>query len=1402
MQKSYLLLLIIFFFFAFAKAQPTAKEQETFTELYQKMSQEAQNKNYAQAAAFGEQAEPFAEKVLAKEPTKLASFYYNLAGFQAAIPDATKAEASYKKCIELRKKHLGTDHPDYIKTIDKLASLYTATGRQADADKLLAQLKKEQQNTTADNRQGQNSPEFAKTLTNQALAQIKSGKNKEAEKNLLQAIDIYQKNNIKTADYATAADAYGIVLAQKGKIKEAIPFFESAYEIRKTQFGENHTLTQETAYNLAVCYDETRQPAKSLKILENFIQFQEKNNQQNLPKYIEALSFLGRLYLNNKDVTNGEKVLKKALEAEQKNSKTSPQYVQILNDLARLEFLRGNPHLAENYQRVALENMEKGKGKNSLDYANAVVNLANVLKQQNKHAQAEASYQQALTILKNLKQEKSSLGLQITAHLAELYASEKRFEQAAKLYEQILPQQKETLGEDNPQYWISLANLADCYVSLKDYKKAKPLYETLINIPSAASSPLFPRWLINLGGFYYETGAYRKAEAFFETALKTYEERLAGQEAPYIETLENLANLYKNEGRFSKAEKLYRQALDLCKKIFGEKHFSYLLLQNNLANLYKSLGRYEEAEIIYKQNLQKLSEQSEETLQYAQVLNDMAVLYREAGKFAETEPLLNKALDIRKKIVGEKSAEYAETLQNLASLHKLMGRYQEAATEYQKVLSIRKEVLGQSHPDYATTLNALANLYKKTNNLDKAEPLYLEALNIRKAIFGEENPEYAFSLDNLANFYQNTNQFQKAENIYKQALAIRKKSYGTNHPIYASSLNNLAVLYEKNKQYAQAEQFYKEAIGIFKATLGNKHPNYIATLNNLAMIYEGQQKFEQATPLFRELAENTLEQIKRNFSTLSESEKRQFFAANKPFLDNFILFAANSYFRKPKDYTVLVEEAFQLLVATKGIVLNSTGKARKEILESKDAKLIATYEEWLKLREMIAKLYNLGTAELKRRNINLDSLDEKANTLEKELSAKSKSFAEAFNTKLFTWKDLQAKLKDQEVLFEIARIQGEKGKVFYVVFVIKKNTQNCPEVLILSNGAELEEALAFYKNSIKFRKEDKESYTTYWKPFEPFLAGIKKVYFSADGVFTQINPSTLYNTTSQKYVVEQYQIAFLTNAKDLLQSKTTTTLAGKAVLVGNPSYQIQGTADNRNLLDPDNQDSFWLRNSVFVSLPATQTEIENIEKNLQSIKNLQIRKLLGKEATEANLKTELNQVQLLHIATHGFFIPSKLDDEGKGKVILLDAKESEDDPQDDPMLRSGLVFAGVTDYFRSEKRNPNDEDGILTAYEVMNLKLDNTALVVLSACETGLGKVQAGEGVYGLQRAFKIAGTQSLVMSLWKVDDSATQELMQNFYEEWVKTNNKAQAFVKAQNKLKEKYKHPYYWGAFVMIGE
>jgi CHAT domain-containing protein len=294
------------------------------------------------------------------------------------------------------------------------------------------------------------------------------------------------------------------------------------------------------------------------------------------------------------------------------------------------------------------------------------------------------------------------------------------------------------------------------------------------------------------------------------------------------------------------------------------------------------------------------------------------------------------------------------------------------------------------------------------------------------------------------------------------------------------------------------------------------------------------------------------------------------------------------------------------------------------------------------------------------------------------------------------------------------------------------------------------------------------------------------VYFSPDGVFNQINLNTLLDTKTQRYVLDETRITLVTNTKDLLLARKEEAFNNLAYLFGYPDYGVN--AEDRRAIAKQERQSQMVSYSLALErgssdlseLPGTKTEVENIA-GMMTAKGWQPEVLTGDKALEETLK-DCFKPRVLHIATHGYF--------------QSDASENHN-----PLLRSGLMLTGAAQTLAGNK-DERTEDGILTAYEAMNLNLDNTDLVVLSACETGLGTIKNGEGVYGLQRAFKVAGANTIIMSLWKVDDEATQALMIEFYNQWLKTGNKQQAFNQAQQNIRAKKKSPYYWGAFVMVGE
>ena len=302
----------------------------------------------------------------------------------------------------------------------------------------------------------------------------------------------------------------------------------------------------------------------------------------------------------------------------------------------------------------------------------------------------------------------------------------------------------------------------------------------------------------------------------------------------------------------------------------------------------------------------------------------------------------------------------------------------------------------------------------------------------------------------------------------------------------------------------------------------------------------------------------------------------------------------------------------------------------------------------------------------------------------------------------------------------------------------------------------------------------------------------KKIYFSPDGVYQQVNMYTLLNPDTKKYLIDETNICLLTNSQDILQV-VADSKSKSAEIFSYPDYDFIPKTVEVASTEPLSRYGF----SHLVELPGTKIEADTITKILKS-KNWKVNEHLQAEATEDAIK-KIDNPQILHIATHGFFLKDV--DDNAAEVIGLQSQIA----KENPLLRSGLMLAGAAAVARDSMVDNTKEDGILTAYEAAGLNLSQTDLVVLSACETGLGEMHNGQGVYGLQRAFMVAGAKSIIMSLWVVDDFATQELMSNFYREWLKdpsADNKQKAFRIAELKLKEKFPEPYYWGAFVMVGK
>lgn len=859
-------------------------------------------------------------------------------------------------------------------------------------------------------------------------------------------------------------------------------------------------------------------------------------------------------------------------------------------------------------------------------------------------------------------------------------------------------------------------------------------------------------------------GAIKKADIILntgDTGLKnksdvTPEQKCRG-DLDVAEELYDRKRLKLAEGAFITAKQSYES-----NNLTGNINYSKVIADMGL--LYATMGRYDLAKKYTPQALEiREKTLTKKSKAYAASLNNNAVLNQDLGQYNEAEQFFQDAVQTVKEQVGEKTQEYATVLNNQAIFFAKIGRVDQAIEKSKTAIDILNQLNVKDDHTTVGFQSNLALLYQQTGKLADAESIYLKLENSLKAF--SDNPYYGGVLDNLGLLYIQMGKLDKVEGYFVKSAGV----YKTRSQVgYAKVLNDLGNFYRMQGRFDEAEQKLTESLNIRATQLDINHPDYVKSEEDMGILHWKKGDLEKAYTNLQSAMNKSLDFVDRFFPPMSEAEKTKYWDVLQPRFQRFFNYCLDAQAKN----SAIVNDMYNYQIATKALLLNSTNKIKQSILGSGNADLIKDYTAWLDKKETLARYYSLSKAELVEQKIDLPALEQEANDMERALSQKSADFAQGYTADRITFNKIASLLTDNEAVVELIRIRSF-DKDFtsdskYAALVLVKNSTE-PKLTVLDNGNQLETRYAkYYRNSIKQKANDEFSYDQFWARIEGAMAGKKTIYISPDGVFNQINLNTLKKTGGD-FLLNKYDFAIVGNSKDLigLKNQKTSTPKKDAFLLGFPNYG----------------------GATIPALPGTKVEVEGISRILKTT-GYQVTLPQQNDATESKIKS-LNGPAMVHIATHGYFL-----EDGAVGVASENAK-------DNPLLRSGLLLAGASKTMSGEVL-PNlesNDNGVLTAYEAMNLNLNGTNLLVMSACETGLGDVRAGEGVYGLQRAFIVAGAKALVMSLWKVDDAATQALMTNFYTNLSKGGSKLKAFKQAQQQLMLKYKDPYYWGAFVMVG-
>lgn len=867
-----------------------------------------------------------------------------------------------------------------------------------------------------------------------------------------------------------------------------------------------------------------------------------------------------------------------------------------------------------------------------------------------------------------------------------------------------------------------------------------------------------------------------------ERAKLVYEKAGATDDPYYNRIISGLADLQINivalceqaldkfmSGQYQDAIPLFLQIIEYNKANRPDEIVQLATWQKALGTAYLNVGDYNNAERYFLSSLDYLETKNlQKDPAYRSVLDALSVLYSHLQNYEKANILNGKAKTLYEEAL-DFGDDYVRCLNNSAQIQKSLGF--NIVAKMQLDVALRQ---AESNLSNKGTLSETITIFEQFME----QPIDQIALDDNFYIQTRIIP-YITLLSNAAVVYSDLGYFTEAARVARKAIKIAEE-YGLDA---ALPYNNLGSIYFYKSLFPQSIKWYQKGYELSKTPYESDEIGFNVAFSMFL------SKDSNAAKFSSEFSEKIKKNIRDQFAFMSGEERAVYwkhFENYLPLLNLIIYESGQSEF-----YGAI----FDNILETKGLLLRSTNAIRDAIIKSGNDIDKKDYTRIIHLKQLLQSETNDSLKTAYRKEIE---------EIDKRLTRNINAYSEFAGSQNISWLDVKNSLAEQDIAIEFYNIpilwgldsvQTIDGEPRYCAVTLRKGYEY-PHIipLVTENRLDSLDRDELYSSDVL--------YDMIWKPLEQELDGVQNIYFAADRSLHKIGIEYAPRSTG-KSIGEEYNIYRLSSTR-LLAEKRPERKTDKAVLYGGLTYDMKKddlVAKSRTVKRSNSSVSRALLTDKqrfgVIELPGTLYEVEEIARNFPGEATV----IKASEGTEESFKALAGTpVDILHLATHGFFWTDEEAQKHNDVSFLKKALDATNTSEDYALLRSGLIFSGANVSLKGDQLPDDVEDGVLTALELSNMNLGEVDMVVMSACESGLGET-SGEGVFGLQRGFKLAGTNSLLMSLWKVNDEATSLLMTAFYRNLMSGQTKQQSLLNAQKALRDDgFEDPEYWAAFILL--